>query len=212
VCFSCPFLKTAEDLMNMTWLARRTHTVSRLKSVTFSTRAPNPKHIFDGREFTVVVNWGVIAEEMSNIVKLIIPNELADIVVLYASPLNAFVQEDVPQNTNNNKNNKWFLGESSCIEYRNYGPFPSTKQGIASKLLHIINDENLSQSLFDLILNRNQLLECIPTSQMSYCVRELNLPKKRLLGLFRSLIRHAAVHKDLDTQHWFHENCPLDNF
>jgi hypothetical protein len=167
-------------------------------------------------ESTIIVNWGKIADTMTHMLCEMFPKTLSSLIVLYASPLSAFVQEN-PPNPSNTANNKWYLGESSAIDVNRYGPLPSANNGIASKLLEIMQDQSRSKLLFDVISGRNQVYECL--SHMHQCgIRHFgrieidHLFYEQLFSLFQSLVLNQALNKDLNTQYWFHENCPLDNF
>ncbi len=149
--------------------------------------------------WTIVVNWGEIAKQMSKMIGLMFPKELVNIIVLYASPLTAFVQQDVPTKTKkwNDKNNKWFLGKESRVIEWDYSPNPSPI-GIAKKLLEIMMDDSRSRSLF---MYLKQLAEFVPFPYRW---------DKLVWSEFQRKIIH--YHHDSEIQRWFHEYCPLDNF
>ena len=162
-------------------------------------------------ESTIIVNWGKISENMTRILGEMFPKTLSNLIVLYASPLTTFVQEN-PPSPSNTANNQWYLGESSSIDVNGYGPLPSANNGIASKLLEIIQDQSRSKSFFDVISGRDQLHECL-THLNHYVPMDIDhLLAKQLFSLFQSRVLNQALNKDLNTQYWFHENCPLDNF
>jgi hypothetical protein len=219
--------------MYKNWFGRA-HSPTTLKSVIFPQQPPEIDNLFDGHEFaicprriesgafkkvdnfmwvaklakigwindypfTIVIDWGAISKEMIKIVSNTFPDGLADIIVLYASPLSVFVQDDVPSRKKwNKKNNKWFLGEQSHVEERS-----DTKTGIATKLLEISQIDIRCQQLFEALSDRKKLYECMPALMRLYHIEPLNLS-------FRKYLTELANHEGF--QHWFHENCPLDNF
>ncbi len=171
---------------------------------------------------TIVVDWGAISNKMCEIVKSmkIVPNALADIIILYASPLSAFVQECPPKANNkwNNQNNKWFLGEWS-----NTNTHDSCKNSMSKKLSNISNDKDRLQKLFAFLENQDKMIlllnECLgdgyfdfinpQDTQRNWIATIEGLQSK--YERFR-LFTLAIAQRTLTTKNWFHENFPLDYF
>jgi hypothetical protein len=167
---------------------------------------------------TIVVNWGAVAKEMSNIFQslLIVPNTLIDIIILYASPLSAFVQADAPNASKvwNSQNNKWFLGNWSNTNYNfTFTQFllhpELCKDSICLQLWKISNDKNRRNKLFLFIDNQGKMRDLINYTVSSFAqIGNLDFRDERV-RLFELVLKTVS---NLRTRHWFHENCPLDNF
>jgi hypothetical protein len=172
---------------------------------------------------TIVVDWGAMAREMSKTIVSTqsFPIALVDIVVLYASPLSAFVQENAPirdpiRDQWNTQNNKWFLGNWSNIHYKYTFPelylnLDSCKNCM-SKLLYIISrDKDRYKKLFAFLDNQDKMRNLILYASQGECyhdeIGDLHSREERV-----RVFKLVLAGSNFKTQHWFHENCPLDNF
>jgi hypothetical protein len=179
------------------------------------------EYLFDS---TIVVDWGAIARELSKTIISMqsLPIVLVDIIVLYASPLTAFVQENAPSQDPirdewNTQNNKWFLGDWSNTNYKYY-TFPelylhldSCKDCMSVQLWNINEDKERRNKLFLFIDTQDKMRDLILYASVGERyydeIGDLDSRKERV-RVFKLVLSGM----NFKTRHWFHENCPLDNF
>jgi hypothetical protein len=238
-----PKTTNMETILDETW-RQRSQNCMFLKSVVFPQDSTNCENILDGHKFeifnatiratyfqqvnpfmyvaesnqsqTIVIHWGEIANQITDSISVhILSKALVDIIVLYASPLSAFVPENVPTFANwNNQNNKWFLGEWSHVKSGAWGGL--SRNCVSSRLSTISGDSVRLQKLFDFLESTDKTIILLKEVLSYYDkvndtwilkVGTLETKAERFY-LFGLVIGQRGI----NTRYWFHENCPLDNF
>jgi hypothetical protein len=202
---------------------------TRVQATNFKQVNPFTWFAENDRNETIVVHWGEIANQITETIQSlnILANSLVNIIVLYASPLSVFVPENVPTLANwNDQNNTWFLGEWSNAERCTQNEFylesdaSKSKNCISKKLFFVKNDLTRLQKLFDFLESTGKTMILFNDVLTNGYYDKVNgkhiwIPqigslqtRAERFHLFGLVINQRSRY----TKHWFHENCPLDNF